>query len=348
MGSVKSLETWSKARVNEMGEGVFLFSDDFSVFDVGKMPDTIPNKGAALAIMSAVMFEKLKEAGIDTHYTGLLTKNCTIKSTKNLTKPSNEMLINLVRVIKPKFINGNYDYSAYSKESNNFLIPLEIIYRRSLPKGSSVFKRLQSSTLTYQELGLTEYPKQGQELERPYFDVSTKLEKTDRYVKWPEAQKIAGLDDADIVNIKKVLEKCCNVITEVAAVAGLQNEDGKIELAFDDKSNLIVVDVLGTPDECRFSFEGVPLSKEILRDYYRTTPWYQEVENAKKRAEQEKIEDWKQYCPVAPPLPKELIEVVSNVYMSIANAFIDKQIFDAPTIKKAAQAYITWKQKIDG
>ena len=45
--------------------------------------------------------------------------------------------------------------------------------------------------------------------------------------------------------------------------AGLKNEDGKIELAFDDKRKLMVVDVVGTLDECRFTYEGVHVSKEV-------------------------------------------------------------------------------------
>lgn len=37
----------------------FEFTDDYSVFDWGKMPDTIGNKGRALVVMGALMFEKL-------------------------------------------------------------------------------------------------------------------------------------------------------------------------------------------------------------------------------------------------------------------------------------------------
>ena len=347
MGSVKGLDTIEKAKGRVMGKGFFVFSDDFSVFDFGKMPDIIPYKGASLAMMSAAMFETVKEAGVKTHYKGLFGNGGGVKFTKNLTRPSNEMFIDLVRVIPPSFDGGNYDYHVYSDGlAVNFLIPLEIIYRNFLPKGSSVFKRLQQGTLTIKDLGLVGYPKQGQKLKKPYFDVSTKLEKTDRYITWAEAQQISGLSDENIVNVKDVLQKCNNVITDVAATAGLRNEDGKIELAIDQDGNIIVVDVIGTPDECRFSFEGVPLSKEILRDYYRQTTWYTQVQSAKERAENEKIEDWKQYCPSPPPLPKELIKVVSDVYTSMSNSFVGKSIFDAPSIEQASQAYTSWKNKI--
>jgi len=40
----------------------FEFTDDYSVFDWGKMPDTIANKGRALAILGAHLFERLQDA----------------------------------------------------------------------------------------------------------------------------------------------------------------------------------------------------------------------------------------------------------------------------------------------
>lgn len=39
----------------------FEFTDDYSVFDWGKMPDTIANKGRALVVMGAYMFEHLSD-----------------------------------------------------------------------------------------------------------------------------------------------------------------------------------------------------------------------------------------------------------------------------------------------
>lgn len=52
-GSVKDLY--------EIGEDnlLFHFSDDFSVFDWGKMPDKIEKKGYALSILAAYFFEEL-------------------------------------------------------------------------------------------------------------------------------------------------------------------------------------------------------------------------------------------------------------------------------------------------
>ena len=40
----------------------------------------------------------------------------------------------------------------------------------------------------------------------------------------------------------------------------------------------MVVDVVGTPDESRYTFRGIHLSKEIAREFYRKTSWFEEVE----------------------------------------------------------------------
>src|SRR5438045_5170795 len=39
----------------------FEYTDDYSVFDWGKMPDTIANKGRALAVMGAYFFKRLAD-----------------------------------------------------------------------------------------------------------------------------------------------------------------------------------------------------------------------------------------------------------------------------------------------
>ena len=74
MGSVKDLQTLEKPTETQSGEGIFEFSDRWSAFDWGTMPDGIPGKGPALAMMAAHTFEQLEERGIDTHYLGMMDK----------------------------------------------------------------------------------------------------------------------------------------------------------------------------------------------------------------------------------------------------------------------------------
>jgi len=344
MGSVKDLEVDKKPTRDSMGVGRFHFSDRYSVFDWGEMPDLIDRKGEALCMMGAYCFEKLEEKGIRTHYRGLVDRNGKVVRFDELKQSSNVMEINLVNVYKPKAIvregKLKYDYSAYTSNLKNFLIPLEIIYRNGLPEGSSVFKRLEHGLVTLEDLGLDHYPRAGERLEKPIFDVSTKLEEGDRYVSLAEAQRIAGLTDGELKEVKDLLLKVNDLITQLAARAGLVNEDGKIELGFDPSRRLMVVDVAGTLDECRFTYDGLHVSKEIARQYYRKTDWFRDVEEAKKKAVAEGVEDWKTLVKTKPPkLDQKLRTIISQMYLATANEIAGKKMFAAPKLVEIVKEY---------
>ena len=233
------------------------------------------------------------------------------------------MEVALVNVYRPTITTESgkisRDYSMYTSNLKNCLIPLEIIYRNGLPEGSSVFKRLAQGKVTLQDLGLDHQPQPGETLEKPIFDVSTKLEETDRYVTWKEAQQISGLSDTELADVKALLLKADDVITQAAKNADLKNEDGKIELAFDEKRKLMAVDVVGTLDECRFTYGGVHVSKEVARQFYKKTQWYTDLEEAKKQAEAGGVKEWKSLCKSQPPkLDQTLKRVISEMYMSVA------------------------------
>jgi len=337
MGSVKDLEVIKQPTTEVMGTGRFHFSDRYSVFDWGEMPDHIGAKGAALCLMGAYCFEQLERKGVKTHYRGLVGANGRAVKLSALMQPESVMEVSLVNVYKPKtsVINGKvmHDYSVYTPELKNSLIPLEIIYRNGLPDGSSVFKRLDQGKIALKDLGLDHYPKPGEQLATPIFDVSTKLEETDRYVTWTEAQKIAGLTDGEKADITDILLKADEAITEMASKAGLKNEDGKIELAFDENRKLVIVDVVGTLDECRFTYAGIHVSKEIARQFYKKTSWYSDLEQAKKEAEAKGIQDWKTLCKSQPPkLDPELKTIISEMYMAAANEMTGRLLFNAPLL----------------
>ena len=348
MGSVKDLEVIKKPTKNKMGVGRFHFSDRYSVFDWGEMPDLIDGKGAALCMMGAYCFERLEEKGIKTHYRGLVDKNGKVVRFDELKQPSNVMEINLVNVYRPKaYVQDGkvkYDYGVYTPKLRNFLIPLEIIYRNGLPEGSSVFKRLEQGLVTLEELGLDHYPKAGEKLEKPIFDVSTKLEEGDRYVSWAEAQRVAGLTDGEVGEVKSLLLKVDGLISELAGKAGLVNEDGKIELGFDPLRRLMVVDVVGTLDECRFTYEGLHVSKEIARQYYRKTEWFRDVEEAKKKAKEQGMEDWKKLVKTKPTkLDPKLKKIISQMYMAAANELTGKKMLDVPKLADILKEYVNYK-----
>lgn len=325
-----------------MGIGRFHFSDRYSVFDWGEMPDHLPNKGAALCIMGAYCFEKAEEKGIKTHYRGLI-QNGKLVTTDELEKPVDIMEVDLVNVFHPTPYKEagklGYNYSVFTPNLTNFLIPLEIIYRNGLPEGSSVFKRLEQG-FKPEDLGLNHYPKPGEKLEKPIFDVSTKLEEKDRYITWSEAQRIAGLTDGEAAEIKSKLLRIDDLISEIAARVNLKNEDGKIELAFDGDRKLIVVDVIGTMDECRFTYEGLHVSKEIARQYYKETKWCKDVEEAKKEVDAKGLKDWKGLCKLQPPkLDPKVKKIICDMYKAVANECTELDLFDVPTLTDVVKEY---------
>ncbi|MCX6799430.1 MAG: phosphoribosylaminoimidazolesuccinocarboxamide synthase [Candidatus Diapherotrites archaeon] len=312
MGSVKDLAVKKPASEKEMGLGVFHFTDDYSVFDYGKMPDIIPHKGEALCRMAAYNFERLGKNGINSHFRKLVS--------------GNEMEVNLARVLYPQ-------RGELKPGMGNYLIPLEVIYRNSLPEGSSVFKRLQSGQTTMGQLGLKRMPKPGEMLDAPIMDVSTKLEETDRYLAWKEAAAISCLSGNETEKLKKTALKVNDFLNKRAKKIGLEHADGKVEFALDPKRRLVLVDVCGTLDEDRFLLHDFHISKQVLRDYYKTTPWYAVIEKEKADGK------GKGNYTVPPKLPPKLLELVSNMYKSVTEAWIGKKIWGAPKILEVAEEY---------
>ena len=143
-----------------------------------------------------------------------------------------------------------------------------------------------------------------------------------------------------MTQIKKLLLQVNDTITQVTSRVGLKNEDGKIELAIDDKRRLMVVDVIGTPDECRFSFGGFHVSKEVAREFYRKTDWYKDVEESKRKAQKEGIANWRKLCSKDPPkLDSTLKTLLSEMYMATANELTSNQMFDTQSLEEVIKKF---------
>ena len=329
MGSVKNLTVLEEPTENKSGSGFFEFSDRYSVFDWGEMPDHISYKGASLAIITSHFFEILKKRGIPNHYLGAVVDGKTLEFGK-VDKPFNTIKVKLVRVVEPERKNNEYDYSMYKNISKNFLLPMECIYRNSVPEGSSFWERYNRGEIEYEDKIVPNVP-----LRKPILDVSTKLEETDRYITWNQAREYADLDPDQIEEIKSLLSNVNSIITEETKRAGIVNQDGKLEFAIDDRGFIMVVDALGTLDECRFLFDDIALSKEILRKHYRKSKWYKEV----KKVKEKNGKDWKKFVKIHPdPLPAELKKVVSEMYQSVANLISGKNFFDVPKLDEIVES----------
>lgn len=359
MGSVKDLKIIEPAYENQPGKARFTFSDRYSVFDWGEMPDHIVNKGRALAVMAAFNFEKLGEMGIRTHYRGLIDSHDMHVSFLNLKEGDNGsdiMKISTAVVYRPtpRMISteaqARYDYSLFEKNRgtlNNYLLPLEIIFRNGLPEGSSVFKRIKAAKdleepearklklqEIYEELGLKAEPKPGDMLPKPVMNYTTKLESGDRSLNNFEAFEISGLNHDNFSRVASVALRVNDMISKQAEKTGFVHYDGKVEMLWRNDYP-VVCDVVGTFDEDRFGFEDEQVSKEFLRQWYKKKqPDFPiACDNWKKKGE-----GWQRKCGIKPiKLDPKLAELVSQMYMAGCNQYVEKEIFDAPKLEKVME-----------
>ena len=335
MTSVKEFHVERPATNEELGRGTFVFTDDYSVFDWGKMPDSIPEKGRSLCAMGADNFERLEAEGVATHYRGVIADD-EVVALGGIEKPPREMAIDLVEVPDLPHEDGAYDYGAFHAAAGaNYLIPLEIVFRNFVPVGSSLRSRADP-----RDVGLEtpEWPDSSVELSEPVIEFSTKYEDQDRYLDREEASEIAGRADLD--ELAALAREVNHVVTERACEVELTHEDGKIECCYVD-GEVRVADVIGTFDENRFSYDGQQVSKEVLRQYHKHAQpeWVAAVAAAKEEANTEKRANWRSLCNIDPePLDENVIATASNLYVAGTNTYIGRELFDAPPLDEAVTA----------
>ena len=352
MGSVKDIVVIERA---PFPTGILVFSDRYSVFDWGEMPDHIPHRGLTRAMMAAYFFEQLIKRDLRTHYHGMKNEDGIFTRTDMLTEPSNEMMIYLLEVVKPVLRNGKYDYSAFHSMKDGFLLSAEVIYRNEAPAGSSIYRRLDEGSLSLQSMGLIERPSQGNLFPSTVLDASTKHEQFDRY---PDERKgenrktflheITGLSGVEIEEMDHMTLKANDVITEGIDRAGLRHGDGKLEFGLAHGRHLMYVDAAGTLDEIRATYpingQRVDLSKQIPRDYYtiKQPEWVAEIAAAKK----EYPTEWKSHVETQPnPMPHELVQMLSNIDRTVANAVLDRNLFPGtPPLSEVAREYRRFRE----
>jgi phosphoribosylaminoimidazole-succinocarboxamide synthase len=328
MTSVKDLRVETEAAPGSLGRGAFVFSDDYSVFDWGQMPDTIPQKGGSLCAMGAYNFERLAEAGVPTHYRGVI-EDGEVLPLAAVSEPPTEMAIDLAQVPELPYEDGAYDYEAFHAAGEPYVVPLEIVFRNVVPPGSSLRRRTEPAD---HGLEYDTWPEETVALEEPVVEFSTKYEQQDRYLDREEAQRVAGA--ADVEALEQCAREVNRVITDRAESVGFTHQDGKIECLYHD-GELKVADVAGTFDENRFSRAGVQLSKEVIRQYYRRTDgeWVEAVTEAKQAALESGDPNWRESVDISPkPLPEHVLRHVSNMYAAGANTYLGRDLFDAPAL----------------
>ena len=269
----------------------FRFTDSISVFDK-VIPSLIPFKGETLCREGVYWFRRASKMGIKTHFLEFL--------------PPSSMICKRVDILQPHQI---------TRESRAYLIPLEFICRWYV--AGSLYDRVNEGKIPADALGFAYGHKvaYGEPLPEPFLEVSTKLEKTDRLLKKPDALQISGLTDQEYDEAREIVLKIDEDIGRSVASRGLIHVDGKKELAFDEDRQIMMVDVYGTADEDRFwdkaryeLGEFVDLSKEYVRQYYRQTGYRDQLYHARDAGREE---------PAIPALPSEVIEETGKIYIKL-------------------------------
>ena len=283
-GSVKNV----RGQANDVSL-VFEYSDRYSIFDWGEMPDQISQKGAALNLMGFAFFQYLeKQIGLKHHMLGLVGNGVT-----------NCCIVKNVKVVRPTKEGAGYNYTPYQDRLVNTLVPLEVIFRLGLARGNSLSKRFKSNPELVKQFGLSSVPLEGEMLQKPLIDFSTKLENGDRYLTYSEAQSISGMTDGELQKLIVKATEIAVALEDFHQKMGLELWDGKVEFAFlqneaGSDRDFMLVDSIGI-DELRLISEGRSLSKEFLREVYKDSEWYNAL-NAAKEESTDSATDFKEIC----------------------------------------------------
>jgi phosphoribosylaminoimidazole-succinocarboxamide synthase len=270
----------------------FVFTDNISVFDK-IIPSQVPFKGETLCRTAAFWFQVCRKAGIRTHFTELV--------------PPNRMRVKRVSVIP--------EYDKINCDTKNYLIPLEVISRHYV--AGSLYDRIKAQQIKPEDLGFgrNHTVKYGEKLPQTFYETTTKLEKVDRPLDREESLKISGLTEEELEHLFEMVAKIDDLITSEVSQRMLIHVDGKKEFAFDEHRRLMVIDTFGTADEDRWwdedayaSGECVELSKEAVRQYYRSTGYFDSLQTARSN---------KMLEPDIPPLPNAEIKKVSDLYIEM-------------------------------
>ena len=339
-GSVKNL--YSAPNTNDL---FFEFTDDYSIFDWGKMPDAIPGKGQALLSMAENFFKlwsspsTWKEfrqsygvSDLSVLEIKILQDFCYKGVPSHFLRKVQREDRSLLQVKKMKMTfpmlrhEGEHKLWIYPDRSETWVdefIPLEVIFRLGAPKGSSLLKRTWSME-QWSKWGLSNAPVEGERFHDVVVEFSTKLEDSDRILSDVIAQEISSLTSEDLQLLKATTSLLARQLEYFFASLGIELWDGKFEFGATKKPGenikFVLVDALG-PDELRLTYQGAPLSKEFLRQIYSPTAWAQAVIEAKKMIPygpwQDLVSKSWDLCPAH--LPTSTVELVSMLYGTLSD-----------------------------
>ena len=313
----------------------FEFTDDYSVFDWGKMPETIANKGRALTVLGAAFFTRLADP--------ILWKN--LSSSKNFSGLDQQWLNTMwssptyARLVREGLKSHYYQLNSQSEET----LPLGEAARHQGPVYMSVMKADVHHPEPAVVLGQTvyHYPSVPVDSVRRLvplevvfrFGMPAGSSLQDRLEKNPAYAKALGLNTLPsegswfphpVLEFFTKLEPKDRLLSlsEAMLISGLSLHQFETMADISLLVSLALFDVFGTagielwdgkfefildgdqilladsigPDELRLIYKGLHLSKEIIRQVYRGGEWEQSLKRSQQLAAERQVHDWKSIC----------------------------------------------------
>ena len=314
----------------------FEFTDDYSVFDWGKMPDTIANKGRALAAIGAYCFQHLERPEVWKE----------LKSSAQLARFDQKWLQQrwshrifaeiLSKHGAPHHFKGLVSASGESvswqdagRQSSAYMQVLPAVPLRPEPY------KLIAQTVYYYPRRPIKAPRRLIPLEVVFrFGMPAGSSLKPRLERDPGYARILGLDSIPedgewfpypVVEFFTKLEPKDRLLTvqEALLISMLTPDEFEdmVELAYDAAlalydlcarrgielwdgkfefvtgvEGLLIADSIG-PDELRLVYNGQNLSKEMIRQFYRGSKWELATKEAQTLAiSKGRLEEWRQIC----------------------------------------------------
>ncbi len=329
-GSVKRV--WEPPKPEELW---FEFTDDYSVFDWGKMPDTIANKGRSLTVLGAWFFEHLAEPGFwQTLKASLHLRRFDAAFLQELT--ASRVFSDLTTLGCQTHYLGLYDSSGArvslaqtaGDKGRTFMAVKKAQVLRPSPHvlfNQTVFAypdrneysdcRLVPLEVVFR-FGMPAGSSLKARLERdPAYARTLGLTKTpapesfferpviELYTKLEPKDRLLSVQEALLLSglVPEQMKELSDTAMCMALALYVIFAEKGIEL-WDGKfefvladGQLLAADSIG-PDELRLIYKGCHLSKEMIRQVYRGTDWEKALKPAQQLASERNSLDWKNIC----------------------------------------------------
>lgn len=334
---------------------IFEYTDAFSIFDWGRLPDVLEKKGESLALLAALLLERLeqKEAWQNFRKTKTAMALCKAAEEQQIGDAFQRVGDRLCEVGLRTHLCGvllaplpvqNFNALSASQLTPGASFSHLLVQQVSVVR-PHLGRILQQTVPDYSRTRLSPLPRLiplevifrfscppgsslpgrmpsvtiGDRWEFPFLEVFTKLESSDRPLSLTEALAISGISPLTLDVVLLQTAWVAGFLKELCQQKGLELADGKLEWALGEQDEVVLVDAIG-PDELRILKDEMQLSKEFLRNFYRKTSWFKSVQAAKKEAMTRGTPNWKNLVSLEPPrLPPELCQLGSQLYQTLAN-----------------------------